>query len=210
MQDFKSVADDFGGLVRSCRFAVRIKPQGDLTRGFIPLSRDLVYLCEMAELPARGFSVIDNIRYYGPGFALPVQSTYGDVSFTFMCRAASLEREMMDTWMSIINPTDTYDFRYRDDYRAEIDIFHFGEVSDGINYDAPEAHYCISLIDAYPVLVNAQRMTWADDQFQRLDVTFTFTKWLRKDIDSPARGTYQDQDFSFNLVEGIRPGNLSR
>lgn len=175
MTDFKAVSDMYGGLAKSCRFAVRINPQGRLIQqisgGF---QNELIYLCEAAEYPGRGFNNIDH-RYYGPNFKLPYQSVYEDMTLTFLCRNGSIERLFFDNWQTIINPPDTFDFNYKSDYKAQIEIFHID--------DSGEAQYHFSLLDAFPVLLNPQQLTWADDQFLRLGVTFTYTSWTRPGID---------------------------
>lgn len=198
LSDFRSVNDSFGSLAKSCRYVVMIKPQGELIQSFSTLSRDLLYLCEVAELPGRGFVSLDQIRYYGPTFKMPSYTEYDDINFTFLCRNSSLERQMFDDWMTIINPVNTFDFNYRDDYRAEIDIYQFSDVGSGTE---PEAQYCISLIDAWPFLVSPQPGNWSDSAFQRVIVSFTYMKWVRKGIDPEAR-TGAPQGFSFELVEG--------
>lgn len=179
MVDFAATVDRFGGPAKSCRFAVRINPVGDLLRqisgGF---ERELIYLCEAAEYPGRGFLNLD-VRYYGPNFKLPYQPSYEDITLTFICRNESIERLYFDNWQTIINPIDTFNFSYRNDYRSHIDIFHIDEVGD------PQYHF--TLLDAYPVLVNPQQLTWADDQFLRLGVTFTYSWWTRPGIDPEPR-----------------------
>lgn len=181
MQDFRSISDDYGGLVKSSKFAVRIIPFGQYVRNLSPVVEDLLYLCEVGEIPGRGFMNVD-LRYYGPNFKIPFQTTYEDLNLTFLCRTASLERQFFDDWMTVINPTNTWDFNYRDDYAARIDIFQFGEISSD-DYE-PEAFYKITCHNAYPVLLNPQPATWADDQFQRVVVSFTYTHWTREGLDT--------------------------
>lgn len=214
MSDFRAYMDGGEGLAKSCRFAVVIRPQGQYVLNNTQFSRELMYLCEVAEMPGRGFVNID-LRYYGPSFKLPVQTQYEDINFTFLCRNQSFERQFFDDWQLIINPINTYDFNYRDDYRAEIDIYQFadapkerygttfGPLPVPVRYEEadPEAQYCITLHDAYPIFVNPQPMTWQDDQFQRLVVNFTYFKWSRKGLDPISRGTGPN-GYSFNLVEG--------
>jgi hypothetical protein len=164
-----------GSLAKACRYVVRIIRPGER------VSEDLTYLCEATEFPGRGFNNVD-LRYYGPNFKLPFQTTYEDINMTFVCRSQALEREFFDDWMEQINPTSHFDFEYRDSYSTEITIFQMAEYGDFTH----EPTYSFSLFDAYPVLVNAQPVTWADDNFLRLTVTFTYTKWRRrnKDLDS--------------------------
>ena len=185
---FRSVAGNFGSLAKGCRFVVRINPIGDLLKRQAPIEfmEDLSYLCETAEMPGRGFQNID-MRYYGPSFKLPFQSVYEDINLTFLCRSESFEREFFDNWMELINPSNTFDFNYRDQYRADVDIFKISDYSDG-SIDGAKATYSFSLLNAFPILVNPQPVTWADDQFLRLGVSFTYHWWTRKDLDKQSKG----------------------
>lgn len=155
-------------------------------------------------MPGRGFVSLDGIRYYGPAFKLPVYTEYDDINLTFICRTASLERQFFDDWMFAINPTNTFDFNYRDDYRAEIDIYQFADYSDGDN-SAPAAQYCITLLDAWPYMLSPQPSSWSDDQFQRLVVSFTYMKWVRKGIE-PTSSWGEPPNFAYDLVKGRDSG----
>lgn len=198
MIDFKAISDDFGGLVKSNRFAVRIGvPRFGVS--YSNFVRNLTYLCEIAEMPGRGFMNVD-VRYYGPNQKLPYNTQYEDITLTFLCRNEAFERQFFDDWMNWINPVNTFDFNYRDEYSVEIDIFQYTDVDED-DTDTPTPKYNVTLRDAYPILVNPQAMTWSDDQFQRLSVTFTYTKWIRKNYDPAPRNT-GPQGFSFDLVEG--------
>lgn len=201
MLDFWQYTDTDGGLAKSCRFAVVIRPRGDYIINNGAFAQELLYMCEVAEMPGRGFMNVD-LRYYGPNFKLPFQTQYEDINFTFLCRNGSFERQFFDDWQLVINPVNTYDFNYRDQYCADIDIYQFSEVAED-SFGTPEAQYMITLHDAYPLLVNPQPMTWQDDQFQRLVVSFTYTKWSRKGLDPvPRQGAGPSGDQSFDLVIG--------
>ena len=200
MTDLKGFSDALSGPAKSCRFAVRILPQGDFITQYGNISRQLVYLCEAAEFPGRGFNNVD-LRYYGPSFKLPYQSTYEDINLTFICRTRSLEREFFDDWMLYINPVNTFDFNYRDQYRSEIQIFQFSDFATSRSSDNPKAEYMFSLLNAYPVLINPQPLTWADDQFLRLGITFTYTWWMRRGRDPEPR-TLSGANGSFQLTPG--------
>lgn len=179
MIDFKAYAEAQGGPAKSCRFAVRIIAKGPLLQQYSGgFNRDLLYMCEAAEYPGRRFLNI-NARYYGPNFQLPTQSEYDDITLTFICRNKSIERLYFDNWQSIINPPNTFDFAYRNEYSSEIEIFHLDEENN--------PQYYFTLHDAYPIFVNPQQLTWADDQFLRLGVTFTYSWWTRPGIDPEPR-----------------------
>jgi hypothetical protein len=209
MIDFMGYSSLFGSLAKSNRFIVRISPTGSLLSGVNSLTRDLIYLCSITDMPGRAFN-LQAARYYGPTFAVPFQTVYQSVDFTFLCRNRSYEREFFDNWMTLINPINTYDFNYRDEYAAEIDIFQFGEAAAQGSNDlksegggaatAPEAHYKITLQDAYPYDMHPQPMTWADTDFQTIVISFTYMKWVRKGLD-PVAGSGKG-GYSYNLVEG--------
>jgi hypothetical protein len=176
------------GLAKSCRFAVRFLPSGGpnnrlLNNQFTTIMGDLTYMCEAAELPGRALVGVD-LRYYGPTFRLPYQSAYEDVTFTFLCRTDSRERQFFDDWMNIINPMNSWDFSYRVEYAAKIVVYQLADAGAAITAagaaTAPEATYAITMIDTYPVSVNSQPLSWADDNFQRLTVTFTHDGWYRE------------------------------
>lgn len=214
MLDFRSINNKYGTLAKSCRFVARILPAGNLllqsiARGALNIG-ELSYLCEATEFPGRGFMNVD-VRYYGPNQKLPFQSVYEDLNMTFLCRAESLEREFFDNWMNVINPINTFDFNYKDDYKAQIDLFLYSDVSEQIDNslsagdvtnDGPIPIYKFSIIDAYPILVNAQPVTWADDQFLRLGVTFTYRYWTRARGLDPVSDA-NDGSRNFDLIEGF-------
>ena len=212
MNDVKSVSSMYEGLVKSSRFAIRIIPVGDLLLqlNYGDFLRDFTYLSDATELPGRAFMSIDQ-RYYGPNFKLPFQSQYEDIAITFLCRTQSFERQFFDDWMEIINPTNIWDFSYRDSYRAKIEVFqlagHGVTTSSGAGRPdtpatAPKPTYKWTIWDAYPVIVNPQSATWADDQFQRLTVSFTYTKWTREGRDTEP-GSFRD-----NFIRGSQVDNL--
>jgi hypothetical protein len=180
MSDFQAINEKHDGLAKSCRYTVRIfSPPGILDSGGI--AQDLTYLCEATEFPGRSFTNID-LRYYGPTFKLPNMSVYEDINMTFLCRNRSLEREFFDDWMELINPTNSFDFNYRMNYGTTIELFQHSETHD--------ATYEFTLYDAFPIFINPQPVTWTDDSMQKLTVTFTFSKWRRKDKDDTALNRY--------------------
>lgn len=126
-------------------------------------------LCDSAEFPTRAFNA-DEVRYYGPNFKLPYQSSYIDVTLSFLCRSEMREKEMFDTWMEVINPKSTYDFSYRKTYATDIDIYQYTELGD--------PSYKVTLRHAYPLNVNAMPLNWAEDNFQRVQVQFAYTDWI--------------------------------
>ena len=186
MDEVKAQSGRYGGLAKSAKFMVRMFPArpDSLLRGSGIFMQDLSYLCEAAEFPGRGFESLD-IRYYGPNFKVPNKTNYEDLNLTFLCRDSFLERQLFDTWMELINPNATYNFSYRDSYTSKIELFQISDLA-GFGADIatpPNAQYKFTFEEAYPILLQPQPVTWADDNFHRLTVTFTFKKWWREDGD---------------------------
>ena len=207
MTDVMGFASAFGGYAKSCRYVVRIAPQGEflLKSGYSDFMRQLSYLCEVAEMPGRSFMNMDN-RYYGPNFKIPYQSVYEDMTLTFLCRQKSFERQFFDDWMEIINPTNLWDFNYRDQYTSEINVYQLADYGASAEADAPAAMYQWTLHQAYPIVVAPQPVTWADDNFQRISVSFTYSHWSRKGWDrSP--GNFVGSDGS-GFIKGSETLNL--
>lgn len=182
MNNVRAILNKYGGLAKACRFLSVIRPGGALISKYSDFAQELMYLCESTEIPGRGMLNLD-LSYYGPNFKLPIQTQYEDINMTFLCRTESWERQFFDDWMLLMNPINTFDFNYRDDYASSIDIYQLSEEED------TKAQYKITLHNAFPLLVNPQPVTWMDDNFQRLVVSFTYTYWSRPGFD-PTPGTY--------------------
>jgi hypothetical protein len=194
VQSFRSVAYKYGSLAKTCRFVVQIIPPLSIRQNErIKVDpKDFTYLCEATEFPGRAFNSAD-IRYYGPSFKLPYQPVYEDINMTFLCREQSLEREFFDDWMELINPTNTFNFNYRDNYSTSIKLFQFADWPEFADDTGPKVTYAFTLEYAYPTIINSQPVTWADDQFQRLTVSFTYFKWYREGKDLSSTQTNQNQ-----------------
>ena len=182
---FKTALDDLGQVAKACRFAVKISPsqgtQGNLLNALSYSSKigNLLYVCDAAEFPGRGFDVSE-IRYYGPSQAFPNNTQYGPgTSMSFICRTDSIERQFFDDWQDIINPINTYNFRFPDKYYAQVEIFQFAEYGVSKDSKDPKVIYSWRLHRAWPSLVTPQQVTWADEGILRLQVTFAYKWWDR-------------------------------
>lgn len=185
MLDTLAYSSAYGSLAKSARYAIRIIPVGDLLLKlkYADFVKQFTYLAESAELPGRSFMAIDH-RYYGPNFKIPFKSQYEDLTVSFLCRTQSFERQFFDDWMEIINPTNLWDFNYHDQYRATIEIYQLAEAPEKKGDTAPQSVYKWTCWDSYPVIVNPQPVTWADDNVQRLSISFTYSHWTRENRDT--------------------------
>ena len=136
------------------------------------LSRYLALQCETAELPGKTLMTHD-AKVYGPTFKVPYMSQYGDTNLTFICTNDFYERKLFDRWVEAINPTDTNNLRYakgeKTRYMTNIKIIQYDDFIKQI--------FAIELIDAFPIGIAAQPLSWAEDTFHRLSVQFAYQKY---------------------------------
>ena len=136
------------------------------------MSRNLALQCEAAELPGKTMTTAD-VKIYGPTFKVPYQTQYSDTSLTFLCTNEFYERKLFDRWMEAIHPTDTNNLRYpkgdKSRYLTNIKIIQYDDFVKQI--------YAVELIDAFPIGVAPQTLSWADDGFHRLSISFAYQKY---------------------------------
>ena len=136
------------------------------------MSRNLALQCEAAELPGKTMTTAD-VKIYGPTFKVPYQTQYSDTSLTFLCTNEFYERKLFDRWMEAIHPTDTNNLRYpkgdKSRYLTNIKIIQYDDFVKQI--------YAVELIDAFPIGVAPQTLSWADDGFHRLTISFAYQKY---------------------------------
>lgn len=199
MADFYSAVNNLGGPAKQCRFAVRVLPVGPdniiNNMGYSGFMRDMVMICESADLPGRGFDFME-ARYYGPTFNLPRNSKYATADLTFICRTESFERQLFDDWLEIINPSNIWDFNYPKQYYSMIQIFQFAEYGQGSSLSPDQMTmprsqdnpmvpvYQWNLYQAWPVEIRPQPVTWADVDILKLTVTFSYRYWSRPGRDT--------------------------
>ena len=136
------------------------------------MSRNLALQCEAAELPGKTLTTAD-VKIYGPTFKIPYQTQYSDTSLTFLCTNEFYERKLFDRWMEAIHPSDTNNLRYpkgdKSRYMTNIKIIQYDDFIKQI--------YAVELIDAFPIGVAPQALSWADDNFHRLQISFAYQKY---------------------------------
>ena len=136
------------------------------------LSRYLALQCEAAELPGRTLATQD-VKIYGPTFKVPYQTQYGDMSFTFLCTNDFFERKLFDRWIEAIHPSDTNNLRYAKGnstrYLTNIKIIQYDEFIKQI--------YAVELIDAFPIGIAPQSLSWSEENFHRLQISFAYQKY---------------------------------
>jgi hypothetical protein len=136
------------------------------------LSRYLALQCETAELPGRTLLTQD-VKIYGPTFKVPYQSQYNDINLGFICTNDFYERKLFDRWLEAIHPSDTNNMRFPKGnstrYMCNITIIQYDDFIKKI--------YSVQLVDAFPIGVAAQPLSWSEDNFHRLSVQFAYQRY---------------------------------
>ena len=74
-----------------------------------------------------------------------------------------------DGWLEYINPLNSNDFQYKENYSADIRINQYS-VDNQLTYS-------VNVLDAYPISVNQLDLDWGSDGYHKLNVTFAYTRW---------------------------------
>jgi hypothetical protein len=136
------------------------------------MTRYLALQCESAELPGKTLQTAD-VKIYGPTFKVPYQTMYSDINLTFICTNQFYERKLFDRWMDAIHPSDTNNLRFPKGqlsrYMTNIKIIQYDDFIKQI--------YAVELMDAFPIGIAPQTLSWSEDGFHRLSVSFAYQKY---------------------------------
>lgn len=136
------------------------------------ITRYLAMQCESAEIPGTSLITAD-VKIYGPTFKIPYQKQFSDMNMTFICTNDFYEKKLFDTWIEAIMPLDTNNLRFpkgeSTGYMTDITIMQYDEFIKQI--------YAVKLIDAFPISVAAMPLSWAEESFHRVTVSFSYRKF---------------------------------
>lgn len=136
------------------------------------MTRYLSLQCEAAELPGKTLQTAD-VKIYGPIFKVPYQTQYADTTLTFVCTNEFYERKLFDRWMEAIMPSDTNNLRFpkgqQSRYLTNIKIIQYDDFIKQI--------YAVELMDAFPIGIAPQTLSWGEDGFHRLSIQFAYQKY---------------------------------
>jgi hypothetical protein len=197
--DIKEFRSSFTGeLAKPSRFKVTIDLPKSLPANID--SRTLSLRCENAALPGRTLATLDH-RIYGPTEKYPYQSTYDDISLTFICDSNMIEKAAFDAWMEKINPSTGWNFEYKEKYATKITITQY---DNGKN----EVHK-VHLIDAFPVAINQLDLDWSSDApYHKLTVTFAYHYWESESAEVKYQAA-ASVNSPFNIAAALQIGALA-
>ena len=195
-------------LARPNRFDVNI-PVPITLFPYLNTSRSLTFRCDNTQLPSRTFSTAEQKFGSNPIQKFPYQSSYNDITMTFLVSDDMSEKIFFDAWMEYINPSLSFDFNFKADYTSTLTVNQY-DVTNKLSYS-------INLIDAFPVSVNQLDLDWSNDDVHKLSVDFAYTYWqsnsiqdlgsslLQYDISSVARNVGGLSPVNFGNITQVAP-----
>jgi hypothetical protein len=145
------------------------QPENEQNRSLI---RYLSLQCEAAELPGKTI-ITENAKVYGPIFRVPYQTQFTETNLTFLCTNEFYERKLFEKWMDCIMPLDTNNLRFPKDYESRyltnIKIIQYDEFIRQI--------FAIELVDAFPIGISSQPVSWSEEGFHRITIQFAYQKY---------------------------------
>jgi hypothetical protein len=152
----------------------RVKGASDNRSSNPTISRYLALQCESAQLPGKSMATADVDMLYGPKFKIPYRAMYDEnITLTWICTNEFYERKLFDKWLEAMTPNDTHNARFsqgeKTRFTTNIKIVQYDDFIKQI--------YAVELIDAFPVMIAPQTLSWGDDGFHRLSVQFAYTSY---------------------------------
>ena len=138
----------------------------------------LSIVCDSASIPGISYQT-SAIQDIGPEYVYPYTTSFEDLELSFFCSESMQERIFFDAWfesISLITETNFPKFSFRDDYVTSITI-------DKLNRKDERA-YGLKLIDAYPITMSGQELSYvpqANDAL-KLSITFKYSRWIYNDV----------------------------
>lgn len=136
------------------------------------ITRYLSLQCENAELPGKSL-ITSDVKIYGPTFKVPYQVQFQETTLSFICTNEFYERKLFDRWIEAIMPSDTNNLRFpkgeNSRYLTNIKIIQYDDLVRQI--------FAVELLDAFPISIASQPLSWAEENFHRLSIQFAYQKY---------------------------------
>ena len=132
-------------------------------------SQNLNLRCETAELPSRTFTTTEQKFGSNPIEKYPYQTTYNDLTLTFIVSGDMSEKKFFDSWMELVMPSNTFNPQYKNNYTVQMKITQY-DLQNNPTYE-------IQLNECYPIVVNQLDLDWSSDGYHKLTVMFAYTYW---------------------------------
>lgn len=168
-----SVRDFYNKLIktdlsRPSRFQVNFNKPNGLPAEYANHIPSLSFKCESAQLPSRAIMTTEQ-KIYGYSEKFPYLTAYEDAQFTLLVGDNMREKKLFDSWLQLVQPTNSYNLNYKSSYTTTVEIIQYNLRGD--------ERYKVKLEKAYPIAVNQMDLDWSADGYHRLLVIFAYSTW---------------------------------
>ncbi|MBM3418220.1 MAG: hypothetical protein FJY17_04780 [Bacteroidetes bacterium] len=179
------------GIAKTSHFDVRLTPpvviSGGGSTGIAPL---LTLRCDTAELPGRQIGATDN-RIYGPIYKTPFDSSYAEITLTFIDTAKMDIRLFFENWMNQIFDSETNEINYIDNVVSSIFVTQYDVSGSGVT-ESLNKILEFTLFRAFPTNLNSLTTSWSDDAPHKLAVAFFYEYYTIEAYEPQSLATVND------------------
>lgn len=153
-------------------------------------------LAESASIPGRQLLTTEH-RIFGTVRKMPYGVLYEDFTVTFICTNSMVERLFFDLWHQMIMNSGSQYMEFYDNYVGSIIVQKLSnfvpskikvpgskpgeekeiKIDQNTATKVGQALSTWKLLEVYPVSIQAQELNYADNDYLRLTVQFSYAKW---------------------------------
>lgn len=176
----------------------------------------LGFRADTAEIPGRSIQTITT-KPYGGGLTHKIgyDVTYPEVTMSFICGADLAEKALFTAWQSLIIGKHNTNQPYQRNMKIGYYKDYIGTVVINQYTETGELGHQVTLMEAYPTIVNSMPLSWASEEVHRVTVQFSYLHFIESSIPfspssdssvyfSTAGGNIRNavKDFATNLLVG--------
>lgn len=160
------------------------------------LSRELSFRIEAVGLPGRIINPV-SMSTYGPVYNIGGQANYIETQFQAILSPDFRERDMFMRWQDIISGSSRSAFGNADQRKSMFNVGYYddyvgkAQIRQYINTEPEVPIYILDLVEAWPIRVEPNEVSWSNDQPARLGVSLMyryFTESYRSVGEQAGRG----------------------
>ena len=198
--------------LKGVNFSDRKRTQG---QGF---QNKMSLLCTEAEIPGTRFETSNATGHYqGIQEAFPNLRSFPPLNLTFYCDADMMILQVLETWMTYINPIQTNQrqlnaysrLNYPDDYKEIIHITKFERDSflDGRReYQSNMSSY--EFVNVWPSNLTSMRVAYGDPNVLKCSVELTYDRFFtRFDYNDPNQAVLNTKNGIVNSNDQLKSGS---
>jgi hypothetical protein len=139
------------------------------------VTRGLDLMCTQTELPGKTINVSE-AKYNGDVYKVGHSIMYAQQQFVFKVSSDMHEKNLIDSWQSLIINPHSHEVAYFNEYSTDITIFQLNQNDEVV--------HAVKLEGAFPVMFNP--LTLSNNEMNNaheLMVQFAYTKWTNLELD---------------------------